>query len=142
MAGTPPYSIAEVSERTGIPVPSLRFYEKELPFLFRIGKTRGGHRRYGEPDVRRFAALRRLTHEEGFRLSELRLLLQGRGESGELRRQVDLLLEVHEAEAREIEELRERVRELERRLSALEPGGTAPGERRFPAFFRHPGRKK
>ena len=142
MAGTPPYSIAEVSERTGIPVPSLRFYEKELPFLFRIAKTRGGHRRYGEPDVRRFAALRRLTHEEGFRLSELRLLLQGSGESDELRQQVDLLLEVHAAEAREIEELRERVRDLERRLAALEGGGAAGGERRFPAFFRNPGRKK
>jgi DNA-binding transcriptional MerR regulator len=142
VAGTPPFSIAEVSERTGIPVPTLRFYEKELPFLFRIDKTRGGHRRYGEPDVRRFAALRRLTHEEGFRLSELRILLQGRGGAGEMRQQVDLLLEVHEAASAEIEALHARVEELERRLSALEPGGAGSGERRFPAFFRHPGRKK
>lgn len=142
MAGTPPYSIAEVSERTGIPVPTLRFYEKELPFLFRIGKTAGGHRRYAEEDVRRFAALRRLTHEEGFRLAELRSLLQGRGGPSELREQVDLLLEVHEAATREIEGLRERVRRLEEKLAAIEPEGITSAERRFPTFFRHPKRQK
>ncbi len=142
MAGTPPYSIAEVSARTGIPIPSLRFYEKELPFLFRIGKTPGGHRRYGEDDVLRFAALRRLTHEEGFRLAQLRSLLQGRGDPRELREQVDLLLEVHETAAREIEALRERIRRLEQRVAALQPGAVTSAERRFPTFFRNPKRQK
>lgn len=142
MAGTPPFSIAEVSQRTGIPVPSLRFYEKELPFLFRIGKTPGGHRRYGEGDVRRFASLRRLTHEEGFKLSELRTLLRTPAGAEELRRQVDLLLDVHAAEIREIEELRARVQALEEHLASTEAGGVTSVERRFPTFFRHPKKRR
>jgi DNA-binding transcriptional MerR regulator len=118
MAGA--ISIAEVSTRTGIPVPTLRFYEKELPALFRIAKTAGGHRRYSEDDVRRFTALRRLTGEEGLRLSELKeLLIQA--EESERRREIDLLLEVHEAETRELEELRRRVEALEKRLAEPSP---------------------
>jgi hypothetical protein len=41
-------SISAVSRRTGIPVSTLRFYERELPGLFHIRKTAGGHRRYAE----------------------------------------------------------------------------------------------
>ncbi len=49
MADPPPtFSISAVSRRTDIPVSTLRFYERELPGLFHIRKTAGGHRRYGE----------------------------------------------------------------------------------------------
>ena len=41
-------SISAVAARTGIPVSTLRFYERELPGLFHIRKTAGGHRRYGD----------------------------------------------------------------------------------------------
>ena len=54
-------SISAVSKRTGIPVSTLRFYERELSSLFHIRKTAGGHRRYGEADVDRFVTVRRLT---------------------------------------------------------------------------------
>ena len=130
MAGGPPLTIAEVSVRTGIPVPTLRFYERELPSLFQIGKTEGGHRRYAEQDVRRFEALRRLTREEGFKLSEVRSLLTPGGTLQGIRQDLDLLLEVHESEVREIERLRSRLEELEKRLVAR------PGSRRPAGFFR------
>jgi DNA-binding transcriptional MerR regulator len=44
----PGLSIGAVSKRTGIPVTTLRFYERELPRLFPIRKTAGGHRRYDD----------------------------------------------------------------------------------------------
>ena len=113
-------SIAEVSARTGIPVPTLRFYEKELPVLFRIAKTAGGHRRYTDEDARHFSAVRRLTGEEGLRLSELKELLAGAEESRRAR-EIDLLLEVHETETRVIDDLRRRVESLEKRLASIPP---------------------
>lgn len=111
--------IAEVSRRTGIPVTTLRFYERELPGLFPVGKTRGGHRRYGLREVERFDTVRRLTRE-GIRLSEVRRVVTARGESEALREEVDLLLGVHEAETRRLEGLLRRLGELEERVARLE----------------------
>ena len=111
--------IAEVSRKTGIPITTLRFYERELPGLFPIAKTRGGHRRYGEREVDRFAAVRRLT-QEGVRLSEMRRVLMSRGENEALREEVDLLLEVREAETRSFGDILRRLSALEERIGRLE----------------------
>jgi MerR family redox-sensitive transcriptional activator SoxR len=70
-------SIAAVAQQTGIPVTTLRFYEKELPGLFGVKKTRGGHRRYDEDAVARFAAVRRLTRG-GLPLADVRRAVVGR----------------------------------------------------------------
>ena len=99
--------------------------------LFRIAKTAGGHRRYSDGDVQRFAAVRRLTGEEGLRLAELKELL-GRAEESERRQEIDLLLEVHEAETRQIDELRSRVEALEKRLAEPSPTPTRRIARLFP----------
>jgi hypothetical protein len=42
MADTPHLTISALSRRTGIPVTTLRFYERELPGLFRVRTTPGG----------------------------------------------------------------------------------------------------
>jgi len=119
--------IADVARQTGIPVTTLRFYERELPGLFRIRKTRGGHRRYSPQDVARFAAVRRLTEAQGMRLAEVRRVMMSRGANDALREEVDLLLDVHEAETRLLDELGQRLDRLEARLAALE--GTLPKKR-------------
>ena len=112
-------SIGEVARRTRIPTTTLRFYERELPGLFPIRKTAGGHRRYDARDVSRFATVRTLTGE-GLPLAELRRILMSRGEHEALREAFDRLAETQRTAAREIEQLIRRVEALEARLQKLE----------------------
>ena len=111
--------ISEVSRRTGIPITTLRFYERELPSLLPIQKTPGGHRRYGEEDVERFAAVRRLTRQ-GVRLARVRRVMMSRGENEVLREEVDRRGEARGTDTRMFEDLSHRLSELEARLSRLE----------------------
>lgn len=99
--------------RTGIPVTTLRFYEKELPDFFHVEKTAGGHRRYPESAVGQFQMVRRLVEQEGLKLGDLREKLTPTGEMGEMRKHLDLLLTVYEALTAEVEQLRVRVESLE-----------------------------
>ena len=115
----PGIAIGEVAKRTGIPVTTLRFYERELPGLFPVRKTAGGHRRYEGRDVSRFATVRSLT-EEGLPLSELRRAMMSRGENEALSEAIDRLTEAQETGARAVESLSRRIAELEARLRDLE----------------------
>ena len=122
-------SISAVAKRTGIPVSTLRFYERELASLFHIRKTAGGHRRYGEADVDRFVTVRRLTETEGLGLAEVRRAVLSRGENEALREEIERLVEAEAAAAGAMEALVRRIAELERRLAALESG--PPRKRRW-----------
>ena len=122
-------SISAVSRKTGIPVSTLRFYEKELSGLFHIRKTSGGHRRYAESDVERFSIVRRLTETEGLGLAEVRRAVLSRGESEALREEVEHLAEAGTAAAGTVEMLGRRLAELEARVTALETG--RPRRRRW-----------
>ena len=121
-SGPAPLSISAVSRRTGIPVTTLRFYERELASLFHIRKTAGGHRRYGEDDVDRFVTVRRLTEAEGLGLAEVRRAILSRGENEALREEIDQLLEAQASAASGMEALVKRVAELEGRVAVLEAG--------------------
>ncbi len=121
-------SISAVSERTGIPVSTLRFYERELPGLFHIRKTNGGHRRYGEADVVRFVTVRRLTESEGLGLAQVRKVLTSRGDAEALREEVDRLRGSGAADGQALRDLERRVDALEGRIAALE---SAPPRRRW-----------
>jgi proline racemase len=122
-------SISAVSKRTGIPVSTLRFYERELSSLFHIRKTAGGHRRYGEADVDRFVTVRRLTETEGLGLAEVRRAVLSRGENEALRERIERLVEAEAAAAGATEALLRRVADLERRVGALE--ASPPKKRRW-----------
>ncbi len=113
-------SISEVAQRTGIPVSTLRFYERELPGLFHIRKTAGGHRRYGEADVARFVTVRRLTEAEGLGLSEVRRALMSRGENEALREEVERVAEAGASDSLALRDVERRVSQLEARIAALE----------------------
>ena len=115
-------SISAVSKRTGIPVTTLRFYERELSGLFHIRKTSGGHRRYSDSDVERFSTVRRLTETEGLGLSEVRRAVLSRGQSDALREEVDRLVETQTLQAAAVETLGRRIAELEARVATLESG--------------------
>jgi DNA-binding transcriptional MerR regulator len=121
-------SISAVAARTGIPVSTLRFYERELPGLFHIRKTSGGHRRYGEGDVERFAAVRRLTEAEGLGLGEVRRVLMSRGDAEALREEVERVRDAGAADGQALRDLAHRVDALEGRIATLE---AAPPRRRW-----------
>jgi DNA-binding transcriptional MerR regulator len=109
------YSIGAVSRRTGIPITTLRFYERELPRLFPIRKTSGGHRRYDNRDVSRFVTLRALT-AEGLPLAEVKRVLRSRGEDEGLAEAIERISERLEAGERAAQDLAQRVAALEARL--------------------------
>ncbi|MEP6768340.1 MAG: MerR family transcriptional regulator [Acidobacteriota bacterium] len=112
-------SIAEVSRRTGIPASTLRFYEREMPALFLLQKTPGGHRRYAEKDVARFSTIRRLTEDEALPLSEIRRVLTSSGDHEPLREEVSRLRAAQQEGGWAVAELSRRVAVLEARLAKL-----------------------
>lgn len=113
-------SISEVSRRTGIPVSTLRFYERELSGLFHIRKTAGGHRRYSEGDVERFATVRRLSEEEGLGLGEVRRAVRSRGDEEALREQIERLAAGQADLGAALEALVRRVAAIEERLAGID----------------------
>jgi MerR family transcriptional regulator, redox-sensitive transcriptional activator SoxR len=111
--------VAEVSRRTGIPASTLRFYEREMPGLFLIRKTAGGHRRYEERDVERFVAIRRLTETDALPLSEVRRVLSSRGDHEPLKEEVSRVRAAQEEEGWALADLSRRVALLEETVHKL-----------------------
>lgn len=62
-------TIGEISEKTGLPESTLRYYEKKG--LLRVARDGGGRRDYGEGDIAWIQFLRRLK-ETGMPLKEIR----------------------------------------------------------------------
>jgi DNA-binding transcriptional MerR regulator len=118
-------TISDVHRKTGIPVTTLRFYEKELPDFFHVEKTAGGHRRYTEASVAQFQMVRRMVEQEGVRLGHLREQLAPTIDQAELRQHLDLLLDVHAGMTEEIERMRVRIEALEMELASLRRDRTA-----------------
>ncbi|MEE7478781.1 MULTISPECIES: MerR family transcriptional regulator [Methylobacterium] len=71
-------SIGEVSRRTAVKVPTVRFYE-ERGLLPKPGRTDGNRRTYGEADVRRLRFIRH-ARELGFEIEDIRALLDLAGQ--------------------------------------------------------------
>lgn len=122
-------SIADVSRRTGIPASTLRFYEREMPGLFWIHKTPGGHRRYTAGDIERFTTIRRLTETEALPLAEVRRVLASRGDHEPLREEVSRLRSDQQEAGWAAAELARRVAELEGRVAELT--AAVAGKRRW-----------
>ena len=120
-------TIADVARQTGIPTTTLRFYEKELPGLLPIRKTRGGHRRYGPEDIARLTLVRRLTSQEGVTLAQVRAVLTSRGDHEPLREEVARLAALVAEQVDAIENLSARVARLE--TSAGEGTASRPSRR-------------
>jgi Cu(I)-responsive transcriptional regulator len=66
-------SIGEVARRTGVKVPTIRFYE-QIGLLPSPPRTDGNRRQYGDEDVRRLAFVRH-ARELGFEVDDIRELL-------------------------------------------------------------------
>jgi len=116
----PGVTIAEVSRQTGIPITTLRFYEKELPGLLPLSRTRGGHRRYRAEDVARLAAVRRLIEQKSLKLSDVRRIMTSRGDAQALRGELDRILDLLRRQSEHFDELRHDLSRLAARVAALE----------------------
>ena len=60
------YSISQVNALTGIPKPTLRFWEKEFKDFIEPLRTPGNQRRYDERSVNTIRRINHLVKVEGF----------------------------------------------------------------------------
>ena len=67
------FGIGELSQRTGVNIETVRYYEK-IDLLPRPPRTEGGHRVYSGTHLKRLVFIRR-SRELGFTLDEIRNLL-------------------------------------------------------------------
>jgi DNA-binding transcriptional MerR regulator len=66
-------AIGELSKKTGVKVPTIRFYE-QIGLVAAPPRTEGNQRRYGQPEVERLNFIRN-ARELGFEVDDIRELL-------------------------------------------------------------------
>jgi MerR family mercuric resistance operon transcriptional regulator len=124
--GDPLVTISELAVAVGVPVTTIRFYER-IGLIPEPVRLNHGYRRYGEDDRRRVSFVRR-AQALGFTLAETAELLRLHGESGASR------AEVRDLARRKIDEIRLRVaaltvlgRQLEALVEACDGDGPVSG---------------
>jgi DNA-binding transcriptional MerR regulator len=78
------YTIEQVATRTDLTKRTLRYYE-EVGLLPPTGRTEGNYRRYSEADVQRLMRVKELRDLLGFSLSDIREIIQGEDERGQIK---------------------------------------------------------
>jgi DNA-binding transcriptional MerR regulator len=119
----PTMAIGAVSEETGLPVSTIRFYEKEFGSYLQLVKTPGGHRRFRREDVEKLKRIHGLVHGQGLSLKDAKTKLVSDRDPVLMRRDLDLLLEVFETLVSENAKMRRALQDLASRLVALEDQG-------------------
>lgn len=84
------YSIAEVSEITGLKQYVLRYWETEFPEL-RPAKNRAGNRIYKKSDIQLIFAIKRLLYDDKYTIEGARQKLRQMKDNHELSGQLSLL---------------------------------------------------
>lgn len=120
---TEPIQIGKLSERTGVHIETIRYYER-IGILRRPPRSPGGYRRYSYEDIKRLGFVRRLR-ELGFPLDSVRALLglaeTRRSSCGEVRTKAAAHLgEVHA----KIDDLRRMERVLKEMVASCDRGIT------------------
>lgn len=118
------FSIGEAAKRTGLKVPTIRFYEQER-LLRPPLRTESGRRLYSDSDVRRLAFIRH-ARALGFDLDDIRSLLDLADHPERPCADADRIAKGNlSAVRRRIEQLRALEQELTRMIAACEGGAAA-----------------
>ena len=126
-------TISDIETRSGLPLSTIRYYEKEFAGFIKPRKTLGGHRRYSESDLQKFLYVKELIQDKKLSLKKVRQALVSENEPQVLRRDLDLLIEVYHQITEENERLKRGMQELALRLARLEEG--QPRARKSFRFF-------
>ena len=114
-------SIGELSRRSGVKVPTIRYYE-EIGLIDAPGRTDGNQRRYGRPDLERLSFIRH-ARDLGFAIGAIRDLLGLAESPGQPCAAADAVARARLAEVQErIARLRALERELHRMLDQCAGG--------------------
>ena len=113
-------TIGRASRDLGLPISTIRFYEKEFGGYLRLPKTPGGHRRFFPEDVEKLRRIHRLVHEQGRSLKDVKLTLMSDRDPLHMRKELDLLLEVFESLVQENVKIHNALKDLASRVTALE----------------------
>ncbi len=68
------FSIGEISKRTGVKIPTIRYYE-QVGLLSSQGRSEGNQRRYARDGLQRLSFIRH-SRDLGFSLNDIRELLE------------------------------------------------------------------
>lgn len=117
-------AIGDVARRTGIKIPTIRYYEQE-GLLPAPPRTASGRRRYGEDDVRRLTFIRH-ARVLGFDLADVRSLLDLADNPARPCADADRIAEGHLKSIRaRLAQLRKLEREMKRMIASCRGGGSA-----------------
>ena len=83
------FSIGEMSRRSGVKVPTIRYYESN-GLMPDPGRTEGGQRRYGQDELERLAFIRH-ARDLGFSIDAIRELIALAGKPGEPCERADVI---------------------------------------------------
>lgn len=114
------YSISKVVKIVGLPSSTIRYYEKEFPFYLNVKKSPGGHRRYTKEQVEKVLYLKKLIHEQGYSLKEVKSRVLDEEDPKRFRQEIDLLIKVTSELTNENIRIRSSLEELSKRVAALE----------------------
>lgn len=103
------FSIGQLAKRAGVPIDTVRYYERN-DLLSPAGRLPSGYRRYGGPELKRLRFIRR-AKALGFTLADIRELLALSAERN--------VAKVKRAAAHKLADVEARIAELERIRSGL-----------------------
>lgn len=109
-----PYAIGELSRRTGVKIPTIRYYE-EIGLLPSAPRSEGGRRFYKDADERRLAFIRH-ARDLGFEIEAIRDLLRLADRRGGPCAAADAIARRH---AGEIEQKITRLKRLRREMTKM-----------------------
>lgn len=118
------YTIGDLARRTGVKVPTIRWYE-QAGLVDEPGRTEGNQRRYSRADLERLSFIRH-ARELGFDLDSIRELIELSGHPDKPCAHADAIAENQLAEVREkIARLKRLEAELERMATHCAHGTAA-----------------
>ena len=116
------YSIGELSRRTGVKVPTIRYYE-EMGLIAAAGRTSGNQRRYGCDELEQLGFIRH-ARDLGFPLGAISSLIELQRHPDRTCREAS---EIAQAQLDDVREKIARLRALETELGRIVDGCSGEG---------------